>query len=311
MRTTRVIPLRTAPGLAGWTALPERDRAVLLWLVGGDVITAELAALLAYGHRRIAQRRLARLVEYRLLSGSWAANSQRPRGRYAYALTKATRVGLERLIWPDGRPELRNGVQVTAPVIHQLATHDLLAAFLRAGGPGSDEGLAAWVPERACLRLFEGWLRPDAFAVVRAGERTIVMFIERDLGTERGGVLPEKVHRYRSAFSRSAEPPIHLGIVVDSARRAASLGRAIARTDHPHGPIRVWLAALDGLARDPLRATWTSPAGDHVGTVDLAPHWTGEPWPLLVPGCLAQPDGLEALDERVFEAIPALAPFAR
>jgi hypothetical protein len=75
MTATRVIPLRTAPGLAGWTALPERDRAVLLWLVGGEVITAELAALLAYGHRRIAQRRLARLVEYRLLSGSWAANT--------------------------------------------------------------------------------------------------------------------------------------------------------------------------------------------------------------------------------------------
>jgi hypothetical protein len=311
MTPSRVAPVRSAPGLAGWTALPERDRAVLLWLVGGDVITAELAALLAYGHRRIAQRRLARLVEYGLLSGYWAANSQRPRGRYAYALTKATRTGLERLIWPDGRPELRNGVQVTAPVIHQLATHDLFAALLRAGRPGSAEGLAAWVPERACLRLFEGWLRPDAFAVVRAGGRMIVLFVERDLGTERGAVLPEKVHRYRSAFSRSADPPIHLGIVVDSTRRAASLGRTIGRADHPRGPIQVWLAPWDGLARDPLRATWTSPAGEHVRTVDLAPHWTGEPWPPLVPGCLAQPDGLEGLDERVFEAIAALAPFAR
>jgi hypothetical protein len=311
MTTTRVIPLRSAPGLAGWMALPERDRAVLLWLVGGEVITAELAALLAYGHRRIAQRRLARLVEYRLLSDSWAANSQRPRGRYAYALTKASRAGLERLIWPDGRPELRSGVQVTAPVIHQLATHDLFAAFLRAGEPGSDQGLAAWVPERACLRLFEGWLRPDAVAVVRAGERMIVLFVERDLGTERGAVVPEKVHRYRSAFSRSAEPPIHLGIVVDSARRAASLGRLISRTDRRQGPIQIWLGPWDGLARDPLRATWTSPAGERVRTLDLVPHWTGDPWPPLVPGCLAQPDGLEGLDERVFEAIPALVPFAR
>jgi hypothetical protein len=236
---------------------------------------------------------------------------QRPRGRYAYALTKSARVGLERLIWPDGRPELRNGVEVTAPVIHQLATHDLLAAFLRGAAPGSEAGLAAWVPERACLRLFEGWLRPDAVAVVRAAQQMIVLFVERDLGAERGGVVPEKVHRYRSAFSRSTEPPIHLGIVVDSARRAASLGRGISRTDHSHGPIQVWLAAWDGLARDPLHATWTSPAGDRVRTVDLAPHWTGDPWPPLVPGCLAQPDGLEGLDERVFEAIPALTPFAR
>ena len=219
--------------------------------------------------------------------------------------------GSERLIWPDGRPGLRNGVEVTAPVIRQLATHDLFTAFLRSGASGSEAGLAAWVPERACLRLFEGWLRPDALALVRLGERMIVLFIERDLGTERGGVLPEKVHRYRSAFSRSADPPIHLGIVVDSTRRAASLGRTIGRADHPRGPIQVWLAPWDGLASDPLRATWTSPAGEHVRTIDLAPHSTGEPWPPLVPRCLAQPDGLEGLDERVFEAIPAVAPFAR
>jgi hypothetical protein len=71
------------PGIAAWTALPERDRSLLLWLVHGDVVTAELAALLVSVHRRIAQRRLARLVEYGLLSGFWAANRQRPRGRYA------------------------------------------------------------------------------------------------------------------------------------------------------------------------------------------------------------------------------------
>ena len=69
----------------------------------GDVVTAELAALLVYGHRRIAQRRLARLVDYGLLSGFWAANRQRPRGRYAYGLTRAPlpgrqmRTGMKRL----------------------------------------------------------------------------------------------------------------------------------------------------------------------------------------------------------------------
>ena len=54
---------RPAPARPAWAALPERDRALLRWLVHGDVVTAELASLLAYGHRRIAQRRLARLVE--------------------------------------------------------------------------------------------------------------------------------------------------------------------------------------------------------------------------------------------------------
>lgn len=308
----RVTPLRAAPGLAGWTALPERDRAVLLWLVQGTVITAELATLLAYGHRRIAQRRLARMAEYGLVSGFWAANRQRPRGRYAYALTKAARTGLERLVWPDGRGRLEGGIEVTSPVIHQLATHDLLAAFLRASDPAAGTGLAAWVPERACLRLFGGWLRPDALAIIRFGLRSIVLFLERDLGTERGAVLPEKVRRYRSALSRQPdEPPIHVGIVVDSARRAASLSRLIGRTDHPKPPIGVWLIAEPVLVADPLDAIWTSPAGEAARTVDLGSHWTGDPWPVVAPGCLAEPDGLEALDERVFGAIPALARFIR
>ncbi len=69
---------RPGPGIAAWAALPERDRGLLLWLVHGDVVTAELAGLLAYGHRRIAQRRLARLVEYGLVTGFWAANLSDP-----------------------------------------------------------------------------------------------------------------------------------------------------------------------------------------------------------------------------------------
>ena len=56
----------------------------------------------------VRERRLARLVEYGLLTGFWAANRQRPRGRYAYALTRATRAALERMIWPvAGSTQLR------------------------------------------------------------------------------------------------------------------------------------------------------------------------------------------------------------
>ena len=49
------------PGLAGWSALPERDRRLLEWLVVGEFMTADLATVLAYGSLRVAQRRLARL----------------------------------------------------------------------------------------------------------------------------------------------------------------------------------------------------------------------------------------------------------
>jgi hypothetical protein len=38
-------------------------------MLGGDIVTAQLAALLVYGQLRTAQRRLARLVELGLLRG--------------------------------------------------------------------------------------------------------------------------------------------------------------------------------------------------------------------------------------------------
>ena len=303
---------RPGPGIAAWAALPERDRALLLWLVHGDVVTAELAGLLAYGHRRIAQRRLARLVEYGLLTGFWAANRQRPRGRYAYALTKPTRLALERSIWPRGKSQLYDGApEVVSPVIHGLATHDVFAAFLRGGDPGRGFGLAAWVPERPMIRLtWQASLRPDALALVRVGEATVLLALERDLGTERGPVLAEKLARYRAFYDRAREPaPLHVGFVVDSRRRAASVRARLrgAEPDPGDSVVTAWVVDEPALVADPYGALWETPDGARSAVVGFAPHWTGDPWPYLEPGDLADPDALEALDDRVLRAVPMLA----
>lgn len=307
---------RPGPGIAAWAALPERDRALLLWLVHGDVVTAELAALLCYGHRRIAQRRLARLVEYRLLTGSWAANRQRPRGRYAYSLTKPVRSALERSIWPGGREPLSGGTpEVVSPVIHGLATHDVFAAFLRAGEPARGYGLSAWVPERPLIRLTSaGLIRPDALAVVRAGEDSVLLAVERDLGTERGGVLQEKLRLYRLAYGGGRDvAPLHVGLVVDSARRAASVRARLRATESAAAgsTVTAWVVAEPDLSAEPYGAVWTAPGGAEARVVDLAPHWRGDPWPWLRPGDLADQAALEALDDRVYRAIPMLAGPAR
>jgi hypothetical protein len=301
---------RPGPGIAAWAALPERDRALLLWLVHGDVVTAELAALLAYGHRRIAQRRLARLVEYGLLAGFWAANRQRPRGRYAYALTKPVRLALERSIWPEGQPRLYNGApEAVSPVIHGLATHDVLAAFLRSGDPERGFGLAAWVPERPLIRMtWHAGLRPDALAVVRAGDASVLLAVERDLGTERGPVLAGKLDSYRRVYDRRVErAPLHVGLVVDSARRAASVRARLRGAGGEGSVVTAWVVAESDLAADPYGARWTTPDGAEASVVDFAPHWAGDPWPWLRPGDLADPSALEALDDRVYRRIPMLA----
>jgi len=278
--------------------------------VHGDVATAELAALLAYGHRRIAQRRLARLVEYGLLTGFWAANRQRPRGRYGYGLTRATRLALERLIWPDGQKKLfNNAPEGVSPVIHGLASHDVFAAFLRASDGASGVGLAAWVSERPLIRMtWHAGLRPDALAVVRAGDASVLLAVERDLGTERGPVLAGKLDTYRRVYDgRPVKAPLHVGLVVDSPRRAASVRMRLRGDGGEGSTVTAWVVTESALALDPYGARWTTPDGVEASVVDFAPHWAGDPWPWLRPGDLADPSALEALDDRVYRRIPMLA----
>jgi hypothetical protein len=301
--------LRSTPAGAIWEALPNRDQHLLLWLLSADIVTAHLAALLVYGHLRTAQRRLARLAEFGILRSFWAANMHRPRGRHAYMLTRQARLDVERISWPTGRPDRARDVPPSA-VIHQLATHDLLAAFVRAGDPLLREGIFAWIPERACAQLFDGYLRPDALAGVRVGDRAIALFIERDLGSERGEVLAEKVRRYRSVFARAVDLPVQVGFVVESDRRARTV-HEVANRKHVAASGPVFLAAVvHQLRADPFGLRWTD-GRDVWSTRALIPAAEHASWPILTPGCLVDADAIAALDDRALGMIPPLHAFIR
>ena len=82
--------------------------------------------------------------------------------------------------------------------------------------------------------------------------------------------------------------------------------RILARADQPTGPIRVWLTT-EPLVADAHAAVWSSPEGTERRTVDLEAHWVRDPWSILGPGCLAEGDSLEVLDERVMGLVPGLA----
>ena len=307
--TRKAHSLRSLRAGAIWDVLPLRDRALLQWLIAGDIVTAQLASLLVYGQLRTAQRRLQRLVELGLVHGFWTGSAQRPRGRYAYTLTRPTRLEIEALVWPHGRPE-RPPELPGSPPIHQLATHDVLAAFLRASDPVVPEGLFAWVPERPCGQLFGGFLRPDALAGVRVGRRAIALFIERDLGTERGEVLAEKIRRYRSVLSRTPDLAVHVGFVVGSHRRARAV-HALAQSSGSIPPgVLVVTATADELDADPLGSRW-SDGRSSWATRDLPPIADAIDWPILGPGCLAEPDALATFDDRVSATLPTLRRYFR
>ncbi|NJD27902.1 MAG: hypothetical protein FIA92_06350 [Chloroflexi bacterium] len=300
--------LRSTRAGAIWTGLPLRERHLLQWLLVADIVSAELASLLVYQQLRTAQRRLRRLEALGLLHGFWSAGAHRPRGRYGYVLTRAARADIERLQWPEGRPDRPPDLPASAP-IHQLATLDLLAAFLRHADPLLHEGLVAWVPERACGQLFGGFLRPDALAVIRVRDRAIALFIERDLGTERGDQLGEKVRRYRSVFAGDPTLPVTIGFVVESDRRARTV-HAQAEIPGRATQLTVLTAVDERLRRDPLGGTWSDGAGMR-SIRDLAATGVGPSWPILTPGCLSDGEALAALDDRGAAVLPALRPYLR
>lgn len=292
-------PLRYSPppGPAGWSALPERDRRLLEWLVVGEVVTAGQAAILAYGPLRVAQRRLAKLVAYGMLRGFWAANAQRPRGRHAYRLTDALRRYLERRLWGDQRPR-RQPRGDESSTVHHLAVHDLLVGLLSAAQP--EVGLLAWLPERVCEPLFDGYLRPDALAAVGVDHRLSLTFIERDTGSERLAVVLAKARRYVAVLRSHREShPVQVAFVADTRRRAASLSGALRTFDAAAQPAFWAISAADLLA-GPWTARWLG-SGDH--PLPAA-------WQPLGPGCLAgDSDEATALDERGLGRLPMLEAF--
>ena len=300
----RSIP--SAPGLAAWGGLPERDRALLRWLLVGDVVTSELAAVLAYGSLRTARRRLARLVDLGLIRGFWAANSQRPRGRYAYELVRSVREGLEPVPEPGRRRARRERPAKTT--IHQLATNDVMAAFLRAADSGRGLGLCAWLPERAVAALFDGYVRPDALAVIGTPASRISLFLERDLGTEGSRVVAAKVTRYATLLASRSAPPVNVGIVVESYRRVGSIRRAIEELG-PHS-LELWFTTSIDLVTNPYEAVWTGVDGRRCRTVDL-PAEPATNQPVIGALCLVEADGIDVFEPPAIEVVPALRRFVQ
>lgn len=297
------------PGLAGWSALPERDRRLLEWLLVGEYLTSELAQTLAYPSLRVAQRRLARLRADGLLAGGWAANMQRTRGRYAYRLSDESRRGLEALVWGE-RPLRSFASGGASTVIHHLAVHDLLQAMLRAAGPRL--GLVAWLPQRVAAALFEGYLRPDAVAAVRIGDGLVLFFLELDTGSERPPVLGAKLRRYRAVLAPRAEvAPAHLLFVVSSLRRLRVLQSSLASITPRASEPTAWLALSSDLVRAPWSAALWPLDGRPQFVPDLAAHASDRSLELARRGCLLEPEQAEIIDERALGRLQMLDHYRR
>ena len=134
----------------------------------------------------------------------------------------------------------------------------------------------------------------------------IVLFIERDLGTERGEILPGKIRRYRSLFGGRSPLALSVGFVVESGRRERSIQNQLRPS--PTGP-RMLTITAERLVADPLGALWADGLAsiptrglEAFGDTDAS---------VLAAGCLADPDALAVFDDRAAQAMSVLRPHLR
>lgn len=216
-------------------ALPTRDRAVLRILARSDAATAAQLATLVYGRRRTAQERLQVLWHAGLLERAPAPQHRPGTSPYAYRLSPAARrrLGIAGRR-PAGPTLLRHTLDGVA-VVSALVAHDH-----RTG----ETSVQAWLPERIVSGLDLGDANPDGLLVLQVRDRSGVVCLEVDEGTEHAAVIRPRLHRYATAL-RTRRGWVLL-FVVPSQARAAWLAR-LATRDTPRGPGRAmaWAVVLD------------------------------------------------------------------
>ncbi len=223
-------------GLLGW-----RDRAVLRILDRAEAATARQLAVLAYGHRRVAQRRLARLWQAGLLERAVLPPAHRGGAELAYRLSRRAQLQLG-----DRSTRARGSSRLG----HTLDIVEAVCALVTASqDPRAWSPVRAWLTEPMARTYLGGPPYPDSIVVLSDGQRSGVICLEVDHATQRRAVIAAKLAAYREL--RRSHPEWQTLLVVPSATRVR------------------WLRWLFGSARDDLvTSTWitTLPAlcSDHL-----------------------------------------------
>ncbi len=231
-------PQRVRQHHVEWVAerLSVRDWQVVAAVARVRLLTGSQLERLAFpdltGRSRsvVRWRVLKRLVDWRVLTslGRRVGGTARGSGAAAYALDTA---GLALVRLRDGKqgavPTRRPGLPGERFVRHVLSVSELYVRLVEAGQAGGltlDDFRAepmAWIADG-----LGGWLKPDAFVSVSAGDVTDDWFLELDLSTEHIPTLRRKVETYLDFYERgqlgpNGVMPRVLFVVPDEQRQTA------------------------------------------------------------------------------------------
>lgn len=228
--------------------LRVRDRAVLRILNRTGAATAAQLALLAYGHRRLAQARLRQLWQMGYLERTTLPPSG-PRGGapYAYRLSSAClrRLGYRRT--PSRGPGY---------LAHTLDSVEAVCAIVRAADP--DRPLVQlWLPESIAADALPAGPAPDAVVVLANADGSGVVCLEIDESTQHIAPIRDKLRAYRRAIG--GRPGWHALFVVPSSARRGWLCRVAQGCDLDD--LSVFVVTADDLHRGGTAAELSSADG--------------------------------------------------
>ena len=225
-------------GLLGW-----RDRAAVRILDRAEAATPRQLAILAYGHRRIAQRQLARLWRRGLLERTTLPPAHRGGAELAYRLSRVAQRQLG-----DRSTRARGSSRLA----HTLDTVEVVCALVAASpDPRAWSPVAAWLTESMARSYLGRPPYPDSILVLSESGRSGVVCLELDHATQRRAVIAGKLAAYRGL--RAEFPDWQTLFVVPSGARVRWLRDLFGGADDETAA-STWVTTLPALQADRLAA---------------------------------------------------------
>jgi len=213
-----------------------RDRAVVRILDRAEAATPRQLAILAYRHRRIAQRRLAMLWQAGLLERTALPPRRLGGAELAYRLSRRAQ---RQLGDPARRVRGSNRLGHTLDIVETICALVTTSADPRRSSP-----VQAWLTEATARDYLGGPPYPDSVVALAEDERSVVLCIEIDRATQRLAAIAAKLAAYGRLLDQY--PHWQLLFVVPTANRARWL-RAMARAADSQVAARAWVTTLDAI----------------------------------------------------------------
>jgi Replication-relaxation len=241
---------RVVDPLAVIGVLTGRDRHIIEVLAEHQVLTSHQLAEMAFPSRDVAQRRLLRLYQLKVLDRfRWYITAGSLPWHYTLGVVGAELIAAAGATTPPrpGQLRERQARLATSPRLgHLLGVNGFFTALAGHARTHPDTALAAWSSEARCAEHYGRIIRPDGSGVwVEAGRR-VEFFLEYDTGTELLRRLVDKLAGYAD-LARAGGPTGTVLFWLPSTAREANLRDALGA--NPRVPVAT------------AAATWAAAAG--------------------------------------------------